>query len=306
MADSSIDLQDIVADSSERLAALMRQVELVDGRLEHTEAEVAETAAQLHEHTAQLGERASALEVRITHSHTVLEELQGKLRGDLDEIIKQVETSQSDCEKNVAECLHQLAHFDATTEELKAKLATARETTLERHSGLRDSLEDTIQTYEEVFGHSVEQVELLAVGRVRACQDAIETRTAQLQAVILNEYVPAIKDQIDTFVDHLGSILERLQQLLDRVRQGTEQGMVQTLTQDALNHEENLLRLIERVNNLDLSVSSLAANITNSGDDLALVKNTIIDGMETTNIGLSSIVGLIQETYEFFSRFGGD
>ena len=134
-------------------------------------------------------------------------------------------------------------------------------------------------------------------------QTDIEQRGSDLQAYIANESIPAIADMVTDLATQLEEKVEQLTQKKQELEESTETSAQDSIDQYQQSQEAVFGELMNTANELEQMMGQLSDLVDQGGTTVVTAKDTLVDGVQTTNVGLETALGLIEEVRRLLERF---
>jgi molecular chaperone GrpE (heat shock protein) len=138
---------------------------------------------------------------------------------------------------------------------------------------------------------------------VQTHQTDIEQRSSDLQAFISDESIPAIAEMVTDLVTQLEDKVEQLTQKKQELEESTETSAQDSINQYQQNQETVFGDLMNTANELEQIMGQLSTLVEEGGTTVVSAKDTLVDGTKTTNVGLETALGLVEEVRKLLDRF---
>ena len=108
-------------------------------------------------------------------------------------------------------------------------------------------------------------------------------------------------------LDHLATHLETIQtELTEKGEAKAEEtsNSSKTTMEEFTNQQEEIFgELIDKAEELKDAITNLAELVDNTSDTADTAKDTLVDGVELTNVGLGSVLGILDDIKDILGEF---
>lgn len=176
------------------------------------------------------------------------------------------------------ESIDLISEFADTVEELKDACAELME-------ALEGEAQEAVQFFNGDFQAMLDE-----------SQQKLSDRSEALQRYIADEVVPGLEDRSQQLADQLQQTADRLREVLQSGQEEVSSGVEASLEQvrDSFVND-GVAALSERSDQLASDSDRSGNTLVSIGETAGQAKDTLIDAVETTNVGIEAAVGALRE-----------
>lgn len=127
-------------------------------------------------------------------------------------------------------------------------------------------------------------------------QQKLSDRSEALQRYIADEVVPGLEDRSQQLADQLQQTADRLREVLQSGQEEVSSGVEASLEQVRDSFEnDGVAALGERSDQLASDSQRSGSTLVSIGETAGQAKDTLLDAVETTNVGIEAAVGALRE-----------
>lgn len=279
----------VMLATSGRADAAKAHIDRVEEQLQtartHAEQKLGEVEAAL----ATLREQAETAKQRAGEAfHEALARMEAfaeLVRQEASELESRIEAMASEATDVAAdaarfgeESIDLINEFADTVEELKNACSELME-------ALEGEVQETVQFFNGDFQAMLDE-----------SQQKLSDRSEALQRYIADEVVPGLEDRSQQLADQLQQTADRLREVLQSGQEEVSSGVEASLEQVRDSFEnDGVAALSERSDQLASESERSGSTLVSIGETAGQAKDTLIDAVETTNVGIEAAVGALRE-----------
>lgn len=290
-----------VTETAEKLRTLLEEADRVQASVVEVREQLSQVSETVEADWAELSDRANSL---LDWASNAKAELTTKAEQDSQTLVEMkntVETLRGEVEQELEATKTAIAALDeqieALTPELEAKLQEVEDSLT--------SLKDKTGQVEIEIEEALAQTENYLLNEVNneliTHQADLEQRAAALQAYIAEECIPEITERVTEFAEHLEQVVEKLTAKLQHLGDSTEESAQESLNQVTQSQSELFDELMSNTHQLEQLMDKLSNTIDTTSSSVFTAKDTLVDGVKTTNVGLETAIGLLNDVRDILS-----
>lgn len=156
-------------------------------------------------------------------------------------------------------------------------------------SELADAFDDLKQTIAE---------KIAAVGTVTS---EVQDDGDRIQSRVQEEILPAITERSESFVEQLNTLGSNLTETVDELQRITTESNETTVAEVVEQLGDNWQSLVDRTEALGEVLTRIGSLIQDFGEIFGETKETLLDGVQTVNLGAKVSIGLFEEVVELLT-----
>ncbi len=279
----------VMLATSGRADAAKAHIDRVEELLQTTRTQAEQKLAEVEAALASLRDEADAARQRASEAfQEALGRVEGfaelvrqettELEGRIEAMATEAAEVSADAQRFGEESIDLINEFAETVEELKGACAELME-------ALEGEAEEAVQFFTGNFQAMLDE-----------SQQKLSDRSEALQTYISDDVVPNLEERSQQLAD-------KLQQTADRLREALQSGQeeVGSGVEASLEHvrdgfeNDGVAALIERSDQLASDSERSGSTLVSIGETAGQAKDTLLDAVETTNVGIEAAVGALRE-----------
>lgn len=279
----------VMLATSGRADAAKAHVDRVEQQLQTARSQAEQKLGEVEAALAALRERAEAAKQRagdaFQEALARVEAFAELVRQEASELESRIEAMASEAAEVAAdgqrfgeESIDLINEFADTVEELKNACGELME-------ALEGEAQETVQFFTGDFQAMLDE-----------SQQKLSDRSEALQRYIADEVVPGLEDRSQQLADQLQQTADRLREVLQSGQVEVSSGVEASLEQVRDSFEnEGVAALGERSDRLASDSERSGSTLVSIGETAGQAKDTLLDAVETTNVGIEAAVGALRE-----------
>ncbi|GMV89409.1 MAG: hypothetical protein AMXMBFR81_23400 [Chthonomonas sp.] len=259
----------------EQLQSARTQAEQKLGEVEAALAALREQAESAKQRAGDAFQEALA---RVEAFADLVRQEAAELESRIEAMAQEAADVAADAQRFGEESIDLINEFADTVEELKNACAELME-------ALEGEAEDTVQFFNGDFQAMLDE-----------SQQKLSDRSEALQRYIADEVVPGLEDRSQQLADQLQQTADRLREVLQSGQEEVGSGVEASLEQVRDSFEnDGVAALGERSDQLASDSQRSGSTLVSIGETAGQAKDTLLDAVETTNVGIEAAVGALRE-----------
>lgn len=297
------DFEKTATETATKMTALLESADQAQSGLTELRGQIAQISEQIDTSWSQLSDRAQSLLARVTNAKEEVTAETESLSQGVAQLKNNVETLQNETSQEQEETKAEITAFGDELETRKSEL----ETILQEVEGSLKTLKDKVEEVEGELENNLSEQESHMQNdfssEVQTHQADLEQRASDLQAYITGESIPAITQMVTEFATQLESGIEQMNQKTQELKDSTEKSAHESIDQFKQNQEDVFGELLNTGKELEQMMGQLSNLVDTGGTTVVSAKDTLVDGVQTTNMGLETALGLVEEVKRILDRF---
>jgi dGTP triphosphohydrolase len=250
-----------------------------------------------------LEERSQALLDQVATSQDTFETDVEELVSTLAELKGQLDGFQNELEQEFTQTQAAIASLDEQVDGLVAELEDGFPALEGTVTAFMEGLEEAGQTLQQTVAETQSYLADDFVSELQAHQLDITQRAETLHSFMAEQCVSTVTEKTTEFTQHLEDVVERLKAKFKEVHIQMEQEVQTTVQRTGDEIQDRLFGdLLRTANDLEQLASRLSQVIDTTGTTIGTSKEALLTGMNTTNIGVNTVIGIFRELQELLER----
>lgn len=296
-------LETTARETAAKLTALLDEADEAQSGLTEVREQLAQISEQIEADWSSLSDRAQSLLERVNTAREELSAEADSVNEGLVQLKSDVEAWQDETSQEQEATNSEITGLGDELETHQSELEGTLQTVESSLSALKEKVEEVEGQLEEEIAQKESYLQNDVSSQVQTHQTDIEQRGSELQAYIGDESIGAIADMVADLATQLEDKVEQLTQKKQELEESTETSAQDSISQYQQNQETVFGDLMNTANELEQMMAQLSDLVDRGGTTVVSAKDTLVDGTKTTNVGLETALGLIEEVRKLLERF---
>ncbi len=279
----------VMLATSGRADAAKAHIDRVEEQLQTARTQAEQKLGEVEAALAALREQAEAAKQRASDAFQealarveafaeLVRQEASELESRIEAMAQEAADVAADAQRFGEESIDLINEFADTVEELKNACA-------ELMDALEGEAQETVQFFTGDFQAMLDE-----------SQQKLSDRSEALQRYIADEVVPGLEDRSQQLADQLQQTADRLREVLQSGQEDVGSGVEASLEQVRDSFEnDGVAALGERSDRLASDSERSGSTLVSIGETAGQAKDTLLDAVETTNVGIEAAVGALRE-----------
>lgn len=279
----------VMLATSGRADAAKAHIDRVEEQLQTARTQAEQKLGEVEAALAALREQAEAAKQRASDAFQealarveafaeLVRQEASELESRIEAMAQEAAEVAADAQRFGEESIDLINEFADTVEELKDACGELME-------ALEGEAQETVQFFTGDFQAMLDE-----------SQQKLSDRSEALQRYIADEVVPGLEDRSQQLADQLQQTADRLREVLQSGQVEVSSGVEASLEQVRDSFEnEGVAALGERSDRLASDSERSGSTLVSIGETAGQAKDTLLDAVETTNVGIEAAVGALRE-----------